>query len=163
MSYDVIFCTVHGGASLASIGCDACKRERTREIERLRSSLEDSQGESERLTAELEQYQRKALDLKFDNIEKGGRIEELERDRERGLEERGYLIIDKKRIDAAWAVAPDAHGATGRVVEKIFHELNIVACEECGGSGEYVAATDPDGRQWPDCCPTCHGHRWKKT
>ena len=32
----------------------------------------------ERLTAELEQYQRKALDLKFDNIEKGGRIEELE-------------------------------------------------------------------------------------
>jgi len=48
------------------------------EIERLRSSLEDSQRESERLTAELEQYQRKALDLKFDNIEKGGRIEELE-------------------------------------------------------------------------------------
>ena len=53
MSDDVIFCTVHGGGSLASIGCDACKRERTREIERLQSSLEDSLCESEHLRAEL--------------------------------------------------------------------------------------------------------------
>ena len=76
---------------------------------------------------------------------------------------RGRHLFSADQIDAAW----DRRGMCDTLADEehldgTLAELGIVACEECGGSGEYIAATDPDGRQWPDCCPTCHGHRWVK-
>ncbi len=40
---------------------------------------------------------------------------------------------------------------------EVFH---IFRCEGCGGSRKYIAATDENGRPWPDCCPDCNGHGW---
>ena len=75
------------------------------------------------------------------------RIEELEQDRSLGLEERGYHIITTEQIDAAWE---------WNVLE-IMAELNIVACEECGGCGSMWAPWD---EQVPITCHSCHGHGW---
>ena len=98
------------------------------------------------------------------------RIEELEQDRSLGLEERGYHIITTEQlasgevvlltqdqIDAAWV-----HTATRKdslnVARWALKELNIVACEECGGSGH----TGPDFEYTIDTsCHSCHGHGWK--
>jgi len=151
------------------------------EIERLRSSLEDSLCESERLTAEVDKKGKRIEDMKFDHEQITAlevterdrmrrRIEELEQDRSLGLEERGYHIITTEQlasgevvlltqdqIDAAWV-----HTATRKdslnVARWALKELNIVACEECGGSGH----TGPDFEYTIDTsCHSCHGHGWK--
>jgi len=81
-------------------------------------------------------------------------IEELEQDRERGLEERGYHIITADQIDAAWehfAKNKELRPYSRAGAECAMKELGIVACEECGGGVS---------KAWDNGCPSCHGHGW---
>ena len=134
--------------------------------------LREVANEIERLTAEVAKWQEQAEVNKHDAhslhdivVQKDKRIEELleaEIEPIVGVFRNGHLVT-YKQIDKAW----DRRGMCDTLADEehldgTLAELGIVACEECGGSGEYIAATDPDGRQWPDCCPTCHGHRWVK-
>jgi len=205
---------------------EICEDDINDEIERLQSSLKDSQGESERLRAEIErlhglvasarnwidpdehqdweeqasieasscqgtierltadrdQFEREScerfqqLDAALKRIESleqalakaSLRTQELEQDRERGLEERGYHIITTDQIDAAWEYVQNILFATKgnadfkRFAKEIFERIGIVACEECGGSGvvrEHERGYE-DGVE--DTCPSCHGHGWKE-
>jgi DnaJ-class molecular chaperone len=69
------------------------------------------------------------------------------------------ILITTEQIDAACRVASQTDSwAT-------LFPLGIERCEGegCYGSGEYIAAIDPDGRQWPDKCPGCNGHGWVRS
>ena len=59
-------------------------------------------------------------------------IEELEQDRERGLEERGYHIITADQIDAAGELATyiDSKECSMEGAKDVMRELNIVARDE---------------------------------
>ena len=92
--------------------------------------------------------------------EKDKRIGELEQDRERGLEERGYHIITTDQIDAAWSDAWRKYQGTNSTAGfSSLEKVGIVACGGCGGSGK--AEYPLEGNYGP--CPSCHGHGWKKT
>jgi len=77
------------------------------------------------------------------------------------------VLLKQGQIDKAWrlAVQDETLGTTGAFA--ILRELGIVACEECGGSGErdrsmYQPNGDPTDPT-PDECPYCHGHGWEVT
>ena len=71
------------------------------------------------------------------------------------------VLLTQGQIDAAWTLTgPSAYGQYAEDVVRIF---NIIACSECGGSGvvrEHERGYE-DGVE--DTCPSCHGHKWKKT
>ena len=83
--------------------------------------------------------------------------------------EADMLMIPFSKIDAAWK---DLHkdiawGKSERELHEQYRDvvlaylavLNIVACEECGGSGQ--GGGDPKALTescWP--CEPCHGHGW---
>ena len=140
--------------------------------------LDRAERTAGRLRKELEKKEfllGETLDqLRFEQAEaaeKGKRIEELERDLFNILNEDGHIITTEQideifalcrcRCDECWT-ARDMHSPDCRY--EVLEELNIVACEECGGSGRLPRIT-ADG---PDTCKCseesggrCHGHGWK--
>lgn len=128
---------------------------------------EPAQSQLRALRAELEQYQRKALDLKFDNIEKDKLIEELleaEIEPIVGVFRNGHLVT-YRQIDAAWESANDPNQpkeirkAKLRFLERFFH---VAACAKCGGcrmASEWFDLPHPH-REYIQC-PGCNGHGWK--
>jgi len=76
------------------------------------------------------------------------------------------VLLTQGQIDAAWetrhwGTVPDH---TEEHVDDALERLGIVACEECGGSGErdrsmYQPNGDPTDPT-PDECSSCHGHGW---
>ena len=135
------------------------------EIERLRSSLEDSQSESGRLTAELAKWQEQAEVNKHDAhnfhdivVQKDKRIEELleaEIEPIVGVFRNGHLVT-YKQINAAWADAWGKYRGTDSTAGfSSLEKVGIVACEECGGSGGI-----PEGGNIRTC-PSCDGHGWR--
>ena len=96
------------------------------------------------------------------------RIEELEsRDIGEDIQEfnhaHGVYEITTEQIDAAWRYWKPYDPTKREAL--IFQTLGIVACEECGGSGErdrsmYQPNGDPTDPT-PDECPYCCGHGWK--
>ena len=121
--------------------------------------LREVANEIKRLTAELKQYQRKALDLKFDNIEKGGRIESLEQSAAEGC-----LSVSYDALDAAWKFITDQEeyswDTAVQCLEDVLEPLGIERCEECGGSGETLEREN--NAVYRVQCPSCHGHGWVK-
>jgi len=116
--------------------------------------------EYERLTDELADALKNESHYAKEIIEKDKRIEELERDRSLGLEERGYHIITTEQIDAAWSDAWRKYQGTNSTAGfSSLEKVGIVACGGCGGSGK--AEYPLEGNYGP--CPSCHGHGWKKT
>jgi len=146
------------------------------------ASIEASscQGTIERLTADRDQFEREScerfqqLDAALKRIESleqalakaSLRTQELEQDRERGLEERGYHIITTDQIDAAWEYVQNILFATKgnadfkRFAKEIFERIGIVACEKCGGSGSYTGTDEDHDRPVQRNCKACHVHGW---
>ena len=100
------------------------------------------------------------------------RIEELHEDNDALIAQlspkAGYFFTDEQ-LDAAWEYVQNILFATKgnadfkRFAKEIFERIGVVACEECGGSGvvrEHERGYE-DGVE--DTCPSCHGHKWKKT
>ena len=84
------------------------------------------------------------------------RIEELERilDDTIGIDN---ISFTHEQIDAAWEKIDDLQDVGLRIgAYAAYRELGIVACEECGGSGDSA----PMASLKPEVCPSCHGHGW---
>jgi len=74
-------------------------------------------------------------------------------------------IITNDQIDAAWKIATQKTGPWAKFQDEIMGEtegackvlsiFNIVACEECGGSGNWSSTSGAK-------CPSCKGHGWVK-
>lgn len=71
----------------------------------------------------------------------------------------GIYEITTDQIDAAWEYA-QKEDTTQAEAEECLSLLGIVACEECGGSGE--SPQTPKNPPMIDPCPSCHGHGWRK-
>ena len=79
----------------------------------------------------------------------------------------GYAIITFDQIDAAWERLMYYKNSKEfkdqliwQCIGTILEPFNIVACEECGGSGvvrEHERGYE-DGVE--DTCPSCNGHGW---
>jgi len=80
----------------------------------------------------------------------------------------GYAIITFDQIDAAWERLMYYKNSKEfkdqliwQCIGTILEPFNIVACEECGGSGvvrEHERGYE-DGVE--DTCPSCNGHGWE--
>ena len=122
-------------------------------------------AENKRLRSMLEDQQAAVCHHQDRVIKRDNRIKELERDRKVGLEERGYHIITTDKIDKAWgrlkANTEETWTDYTHGVFDTLDDLNIVACEECGGSGKKESRSSSMREEpmlWT--CPTCHGHGW---
>jgi len=117
--------------------------------------LEKAANEIERLRAELS--------------EKDKRIAELTRDLHVAEEElyypdkHGCVVITEADIDKAWRIAQRADLDVQRWLAMAFAEVGIVACSECGGSGDKIDRSEEPGFVEDDC-PVCHrngvSHGW---
>ena len=122
--------------------------------------LREVANEIERLTAELA-----AKDKRIEELEQAeARLTRIIEKRESHLStllgnHRGGHIITTDQIDAAWNQAQEWAYTQPDCFEALAC-LNIVACEECGGSGvvrEHERGYE-DGVE--DTCPSCNGHGW---
>ena len=88
------------------------------------------------------------------------RIEELDEDNSAMLEllspKAGYFITDDQ-IDAAWVrtTENDWSDYVPGVIDAL-GDFGIIACEDCGGSGDSA----PMASLKPEVCSSCHGHGW---
>ena len=101
----------------------------------------------------LRDYER----LRAELAEKDKRIEELEEALSKSIMHQKELDrcvhITAEQIDKAWGSA-----CVGGPVYPLaaMNHLNIVACEECGGSGIPTPYEVGSG----ESCHSCHGHGW---
>jgi len=77
-----------------------------------------------------------------------------------------YYIITDEQIDKAWdRLNGDTEETWTEYTHGVFDtldDLNIVACEECGGSGKKESRSSSMREEpmlWT--CPTCNGHGWR--
>ena len=133
----------------------------------LRAELAEKANRIEELKAWGEDWRTQALKNR-------DRIEELEKQQDIHCGviqdlvcEDSHVRITTAQIDAAWGLLrnlesiPSTHSDTAH---DILECIGIIACEECGGSGEKDEYPDPnDDLPAPGPCPSCNGHGWRLT
>jgi len=150
------------------------RKELLAEISMLRERNQEASIIETYLRAELadQKYLRQIAEGRQERADK--RIEELEKQQDIHCGviqdlvcEDSHVRITTAQIDAAWGLLrnlesiPSTHSDTAH---DILECIGIIACEECGGSGEKDEYPDPnDDLPAPGPCPSCNGHRWRLT
>ena len=75
--------------------------------------------------------------------------------------------ITNARIDMLWKRRSFYIGAALAAIDDCLAAIYVVACEECGGSGEVMKRREyffdtGNSIDSPEDCPDCHGHGWIK-
>ena len=69
----------------------------------------------------------------------------------------GHQWIPDEEINMLWKRRSFYTGAALAAIDDCLNAINIVACEECDGMGNYQEIRNFN---WTEC-ESCHGHGWR--